>query len=53
MYTGDESDRSFGAFVLISLILHAMLFLSFPAGNLRLDPAFLQVLAAVLFLLYP
>ena len=31
--TGDESDRSFGAFVLVSLILHAMLFFVFLAGG--------------------
>jgi TonB family protein len=30
VFTGDESDRSFGAFVLVSLILHAMLFFVFP-----------------------
>lgn len=38
MYTGDESDRSFGAFVLISLILHAMLFFVFPRWEFAVGP---------------
>ncbi len=38
MYTGDESDRSFGAFVLISLILHAMLFFVFPRWDFAVGP---------------
>ena len=38
MFTGDESDRSFGAFVLISLILHAMLFFIFPRWEFAVGP---------------
>lgn len=38
VYNGDDLDRSFGAYVLISLILHAMLFFVFPRWDFAVGP---------------
>ena len=38
VYNGDDLDRSFGAYVFISLILHAMLFFVFPRWDFAVGP---------------
>lgn len=41
MYLTDESERSLGAFVLISLILHALLIFLYPQWELAMGPGML------------
>lgn len=41
MYLTDESERSLGAFILISLILHALLIFLYPQWNLATGPGLL------------